>query len=123
MLDTLRLAARETRAELLLELNRPADAIADLETLLIEAPDARGGARSPRCRALYMTGRQTEALRVYQEWRRHLADDLGLDPSPELQHLEHQILNHDLAGAADTGEGLARHCPDPSAPSSGATPR
>ena len=54
-------------------------------------------------RALDLTGRQTEALRAYQEWRRHLADDLGLDPSPELQHLEHQILNHELAGAADTG--------------------
>ena len=101
-LDTLRLAARETRAELLLEVNRPTDAIVDLETLLIEAPE-REAARGLLMRALYLTGRQTEALRVYQEWRRHLADDLGLDPSPELQHLEHQILNHELAGAADTG--------------------
>ena len=100
-LDTLRLAARETRAELLLEVNRPTDAIVDLETLLIEAPE-REAARGLLTRA-HLTGRQTEALRVYQEWRRHLADDLGLDPSPELQHLEHQILNHELAGAADTG--------------------
>jgi predicted ATPase/DNA-binding SARP family transcriptional activator len=101
-LDALRLAARETRAELLLELNRPAAAIADLEAVLIEAPE-REHARGLLMRALYMTGRQTDALRVYQEWRRHLADDLGLDPAPELQHLEHRILNHDLVGPADTG--------------------
>jgi predicted ATPase/DNA-binding SARP family transcriptional activator len=101
-LDALRLTARETRCEQLLGLNRAADAIADLEAMLIEEPD-REQVRGLLMRALYTTGRQTDALRLYQQWRRHLADDLGLDPSPELQHLEHQILNHELVGAADTG--------------------
>jgi predicted ATPase len=59
-------------------------------------------------RALYLTGRQTDALHVYQEWRSHLADDLGLDPSLELQRLEHQILNHDVDGA---DAGLAWRSP------------
>ena len=45
-LDTLRLAARETRAGRLLEINRPADAISDLESLLVDAPDARRRALS-----------------------------------------------------------------------------
>ena len=45
--------------------------------------------------ALYRAGRQPEALEVYQEARRLLVDDLGLEPGEELQQLERAILNHD----------------------------
>ena len=45
--------------------------------------------------ALYRCGRQAEALEVYRAARLALADELGLDPSPELQELERKVLRQD----------------------------
>jgi DNA-binding SARP family transcriptional activator len=42
--------------------------------------------------ALYRSGRQGDALRVFAETRRRFSDELGIDPSPELWTLEQQIL-------------------------------
>ncbi|MGA4851046.1 AfsR/SARP family transcriptional regulator [Streptomyces sp. G5(2025)] len=47
--------------------------------------------------ALYRSGRQADALNVYRNMRRHLSDELGIDPSPALRHIEHAILAHDPA--------------------------
>src|SRR5581483_10423393 len=94
-LEELRLTARERRAELLLRLGRAADAAAELDALLAQHPE-REQARGLLMGALYHQGRQTEALATYQTWRLHLADELGLDPSPGLQRIERQILQHVL---------------------------
>jgi serine/threonine protein kinase len=45
--------------------------------------------------ALYRAGRQADALRVYRDFRRLLADELGLEPSPALARLERAVLTHD----------------------------
>ena len=52
--------------------------------------------------ALYRSGRQADALRAFAKTRATLADELGLDPTPELQALQMAILDHDpsLAGPA-----------------------
>jgi DNA-binding SARP family transcriptional activator len=47
--------------------------------------------------ALYRAGRQADALEAYRRARHALVEDLGLDPSPALQRLEAQILDHDPA--------------------------
>jgi predicted ATPase/DNA-binding SARP family transcriptional activator len=45
--------------------------------------------------ALYRCGRQTEALRAFQDARRVLTDELGIEPSPSLRDLEQAVLVHD----------------------------
>jgi predicted ATPase/DNA-binding SARP family transcriptional activator len=50
--------------------------------------------------ALYRSGRQADALETFQESRRVLADELGLEPGPDLRRLQEAILAHDPAIAA-----------------------
>jgi predicted ATPase/DNA-binding SARP family transcriptional activator len=95
-LDELRLAALEQRLEADLALGRHAELVAELEALSGEHP-YRERLRQLLMLALYRTGRQAEALEVYQQARRTLVDDLGIDPTPELQELERAILRHDPA--------------------------
>lgn len=53
--------------------------------------------------ALYRTGRQTEALAEYRRVKRHLREELGVDPRADLQRLELSILRGDDLGTPDTG--------------------
>ena len=50
--------------------------------------------------ALYRSGRQADALETFQEARRVLGDELGLEPGPELRRLQEAILSHEPAIAA-----------------------
>src|SRR5207237_10217669 len=86
--------AVETRIEAELTLGRQGDLIAELEVLCEEFP-VHEGFRGQHMLALYRCGRQAEALRAYQKTRTYLAEELGLEPSPQLQELERRILNHD----------------------------
>ena len=93
-LEELRLRAVETRVEAELALGRHADLVPELEVLCEEFP-VHERFRGQHVLALYRCGRQAEALRAYQKTRAYLAEELGLEPSPQLQELERQILNQD----------------------------
>jgi len=45
--------------------------------------------------ALYRSGRQADALATYGRLRSTLAEELGIEPAPEIQDLELKVLNHD----------------------------
>ncbi|MFL5918459.1 MAG: protein kinase domain-containing protein [Gaiellaceae bacterium] len=93
-LEELRLRAIETRIEAELALGHHADLISELEVRCDEFP-VYERFRAQHMLALYRSGRQAEALRAYQKTRTYLAEELGLEPSPQLQELERRILNHD----------------------------
>ena len=63
--------------------------------------------------ALYRCGRQADALEAYTRARRRLDEELGLEPSAELQQLQDAILRQDASLAAPgAGEAAARGCRD-----------
>nr|WP_027927781.1 BTAD domain-containing putative transcriptional regulator [Amycolatopsis benzoatilytica] len=94
-----RLVARENLAEARLALGEHAALTAELADLVQQHP-LREGLRALQLRALYAAGRQSEALASYEELRRRLGDELGLDPGPELTALHRSILAQDPALAA-----------------------
>ena len=93
-LEDLRLSALIERTDADLALGRHGDLISGLETLVAQHP-AQERLRGQLMLALYRSGRQAEALQVYQDARRTLAEELGLEPSQGLQRLEQSILTHD----------------------------
>lgn len=93
-LEELRVTAQEERVDAELELGRHAAVVGELETLVAAHP-LRERLRGQLMLALYRCGRQAEALEVYRAARLALADELGLDPSPELQELERRVLRQD----------------------------
>ena len=98
-LDELRVAAHEERVDAELEVGRHAALVGELETLVATHP-LRERLRGQLMLTLYRCGRQAEALEVYRAARLALADELGLDPSPELQELERRVLRQDPSLAA-----------------------
>jgi YVTN family beta-propeller protein len=100
-LEDLRLVAVEERIEADIALGRHADLIGELEALVAENP-YRERLRGQHMLALYRSGRQTDALEAYQDARRALVDELGIEPGADLQQLEKQILTHDKALDAPT---------------------
>ena len=98
-LDELRLLALEEWADAELELGRHAALVGELEQVVALHP-LRERPRGQLMLALYRCGRQAEALEVYRAARLTLAEELGLDPAPELQELERKILRQDPGLAA-----------------------
>jgi YVTN family beta-propeller protein len=93
-LEELRLGAAEERIEADLALGRHASLVAELQTLVREHP-LRERLCGQLMLALYRSGRQAEALDVYQQARRRLAEELGLEPGDALKRLERAILEQD----------------------------
>ncbi|MFE3096327.1 BTAD domain-containing putative transcriptional regulator [Streptomyces sp. NPDC059248] len=98
-LEEWRLQLLETRLDLDLEVGAHAEAVSEL-TALTAAHPLRERMRELLMLALYRSGRQAEALAVYADTRRLLADELGVDPNPELSQLQERILRADTALAA-----------------------
>jgi predicted ATPase/DNA-binding SARP family transcriptional activator len=113
-LEELRLCALETRIDADLELGRHAELIGELEGLLADQP-TRERLAGQLMTALYRSGRQANALEVYQRTRIYLAEQLGLELGPALQTLQAQILEQ----APDLNPSVSAdstHCsPAPSA--------
>ncbi|MBI5105280.1 MAG: alpha/beta fold hydrolase [Solirubrobacterales bacterium] len=93
-LEDRRLACLEDRVDADLALGDHDALPGELEALLARHPH-RERLREQQMLALYRAGRQPEALAAYQEHRRRLAGDLGLEPSPRLRELEGRILRQD----------------------------
>jgi DNA-binding SARP family transcriptional activator len=93
-LEELRLAIYEERIGKELELGRHAEVIGELEALVSEHP-LRERLRGHLMLALYRSGRQADALHAYQEARRVLLDQIGIDPGPALQQLHGAMLRQE----------------------------
>ncbi len=86
----------EDRADALLATGRAAEIIGELEAAVADAPlrERRWG---HLMLALYRAGRQGEALGAYRRVRALLADELGVDPGPDLRRLEAAIVAQDVS--------------------------
>ncbi len=102
-LEELRLVALEERIDVLLSLDRHAEAVPDLERLTAANP-FRERLTAQLMIALHRSGREVEAHRAYQAFRRALADETGLEPSPELVRIDRDI----AVGAAAIGTSAER---------------
>lgn len=106
-LEELRLSCIERRIELELALGHHDDLVPELEALAHAHP-LRERFRGQLMLALYRSGRQAEALAAYHTARTVLREELGLEPSEELQELQRAILAHDSSLAAPQRVDLPR---------------
>jgi DNA-binding SARP family transcriptional activator/WD40 repeat protein len=102
-LDDLRAAALEQLIEAKLELGRHDEVVPRLETLISEHP-YRERFRAQLMLALYRCDRQADALQAYQDARRELVEELGIEPGERLRELERAILAQDPALAVPAVE-------------------
>lgn len=93
-LEQLRLTVLEERIDADLELGRHSELVGELDALT-EAHPFREHFWGQLMTASYRSGRQANALRAYRRARGILGEELGIEPSPELQTLEEQILLQD----------------------------
>jgi DNA-binding SARP family transcriptional activator len=93
-LEDERLVALEERIEADLALGRHSRVVPELEELVGREP-LRERPRAQLMLALYRSGRQADALELYRKTRETLSEELGIEPSLELQELERKMLQHD----------------------------
>jgi predicted ATPase/DNA-binding SARP family transcriptional activator len=110
-LEGLRRAALQDRIDADLQLGRHTEVIPELEALTTADPLSEQLAVL-LIKALYGAGRQADALEVYAATRRALDDQLGIDPSEELEQVRLAVLRHELdlpSPAAETPTNLKAH--------------
>lgn len=111
-LNDVRLQALQKRIEADLATGRHAETVAELRQLTSEHP-LHEGFVGLLMTALHRAARSGEALTVFEQLRRTLADELGADPSHELQALHQQILRQEPATAAEDRAGATTPPVDP----------
>ena len=111
-LEELRLVALEERLEADPALEHSADLVGELEQLIAAQP-RRERLRRQLMLALYRSGQQVEALAAYQETRKLLSEELGIEPSPALRELERAILQQDPSLEAPVPREELRATPVP----------
>jgi DNA-binding SARP family transcriptional activator len=107
-LTELRLAATEEKLAADISLGEDAAAIAELRPLLAEHP-FREGLTELLMLALYKSGRQAEALYVFDGVRRRLGEELGVQPGPALQMMHRRVLRADRRLMDTTDRPVGRH--------------
>jgi YVTN family beta-propeller protein len=122
-LSDLRIDALELLIEAKLAQGDHAEVVGQLETLIGQHP-YRERLRAQLMLALYRSDRQADALQAYQNARRQLVEELGIEPGAELRELHARILGQDpslLLPAADarpaTDDGAAAFATQAAAPS------
>ncbi|MFI0941058.1 AfsR/SARP family transcriptional regulator [Streptomyces sp. NPDC021020] len=108
-LEELRTGAVEDRAEADLALGRHRSLVAELGAAVAAHP-LRERLRGQLMRALYGSGRQSEALEAYEDARRELAESLGADPGPELAAVHLAILRGEPLDVP--ADGVPRETPE-----------
>ncbi|GAA2683146.1 MULTISPECIES: BTAD domain-containing putative transcriptional regulator [Actinosynnema] len=106
-LEEQRLAAWEQYAEIRLELGEHAQLVGELDDL-VRANPLRERLRAAHMRALYLSGRQSEALGSFDDMRATLSRELGLRPGPELAELRQAVLERRLEPASRAESITAR---------------
>jgi DNA-binding SARP family transcriptional activator len=90
-LEQSRLVAQERRIDAELRLGRHVELLAELTDLIARHPQHEG-LHSQAMVGLYRSGRPAAALEVYRRLRQRLIDELGVEPSPQLQRLHQAML-------------------------------
>jgi DNA-binding SARP family transcriptional activator/Tfp pilus assembly protein PilF len=114
-LTELRLDAQELRSQAEIACGRHAQAAPELRRLVADHP-LREGLWLLLMRALEGAGRHAEALEVYDQARRAISGELGVDPGTELRRLHADLLAHDSAAAAGSISAGTVAAPGPPEP-------
>jgi predicted ATPase/DNA-binding SARP family transcriptional activator len=114
-LEDLRMVAIESLNEVRLALGRHAELVGQLEALIGEHP-YRERLRAQLMLALYRCDRQADALQAYQDARRTLVGELGIEPGQPLRDLEQAILAQDPALAVAAVDPAKRPTRLPASP-------
>jgi DNA-binding SARP family transcriptional activator len=120
-LEELRVTALEQLVDAQLGLGHHADVVGRLQALIGEHP-YRERLRAQLMLALYRCDRQADALQAYQDARRALVDELGIEPGERLRELERAVLAHD-PGLAPPAADAVQAPPPKEAPRRPAAPR